>query len=86
LSAVLTFKAFDHIFVMTRGGPARGTQVLPLYTYDASFGTYQFRHGAAASVLLMVIPFILGLLYIRRLRVQEDVSTGRPRRVWARNA
>jgi multiple sugar transport system permease protein len=68
LSAIWTFKAFDTIFIMTRGGPARATQVLPLYAYDSAFRVFDFSRGASAAVVLMCIPLVLGVVYLRVAR------------------
>ena len=36
------FKVFDIIYIMTKGGPANGTQVISYYTYAASFNFHKF--------------------------------------------
>ncbi|QSB15360.1 sugar ABC transporter permease [Natronosporangium hydrolyticum] len=68
LAAIWTFKAFDTIYIMTGGGPARATEVLPLYAYHMAFRVHDFSTGAAAAVVLMLFPLILGILYLRSAR------------------
>lgn len=71
LGFIYTFKVFDLIFVMTGGGPVNATTVLPLYIYDVIFEFFRFGRGAAASILILVLPIALSLIYLRLLRREE---------------
>ena len=73
LGFIYTFKVFDLIYVMTGGGPVTATEVLPIYVYDTFFEFFRFGSGAAASILVLVLPVILSLIYLRLLR-REEVS------------
>jgi multiple sugar transport system permease protein len=71
LGFIYTFKVFDLIFVMTAGGPVSATEVLPIYIYDIFFEFFRFGQGAAASMLVLVFPIILSVIYLRLLRREE---------------
>lgn len=71
LGFIYTFKVFDLIFVMTAGGPVNATEVLPIYIYDIFFEFFRFGQGAAASILVLVLPIILSVIYLRLLRREE---------------
>jgi multiple sugar transport system permease protein len=71
LGFIYTFKVFDLIFVMTAGGPVNATEVLPIYIYDMFFEFFRFGQGAAASILVLVLPIILSVIYLRLLRREE---------------
>ncbi|WP_328770767.1 carbohydrate ABC transporter permease [Streptomyces sp. NBC_00286] len=71
LGLVYTFKVFDLIFVMTGGGPVDATTVLSLYVYEVFFRFFRFGEGAAAGLLLLVVPLLAGIGYVRRLRREE---------------
>jgi multiple sugar transport system permease protein len=73
LGFVQTFKSFDIIYVMTGGGPAGATTVLPVSVYNLSFDYFQFGQGAAAANILLVIPMLLSIVYLWNRR-REDVS------------
>jgi multiple sugar transport system permease protein len=75
LGLVYTFKVFDIIFVMTGGGPVDATRVLSLYVYEVFFTFFRFGRGAAAGLLLLVVPLLAGAFYVRRLR-REDAAGG----------
>ena len=65
LGIIFTIKAFDQIYIMTRGGPANGTQVLSTWSYILSFTNLNFGQGAAVGNMLMAIALICAVIYIR---------------------
>lgn len=54
-----SFKAFDHIMVMTGGGPGRATSVLSLYNYDVSFTQMKLGYASAMAVVILVVSMAL---------------------------
>lgn len=54
-----SFRAFDHISVMTSGGPGNATMVLALYNYDVSFRLMRMGYGCAVAVTILVLSLIL---------------------------
>ncbi|MFI7015032.1 carbohydrate ABC transporter permease [Streptomyces sp. NPDC050164] len=71
LGLVYTFKVFDIVFVMTGGGPVDATRVLSLYVYEVFFRFFRFGQGAAAGLLLLAVPLLVGGCYVWRLRREE---------------
>lgn len=60
-----SLKAFDHVIVMTGGGPAQSTELLATYMYNNSFTIYRYGYGSAVSTMIIVISALLiGLNYI----------------------
>ena len=74
LGLIYTFKVFDTVFVMTGGGPVDSTRVLPLYVYEVFFKFFRFGQGAAAGLLLLVVPLLAGVFNVRRLRREETTG------------
>jgi multiple sugar transport system permease protein len=68
LGLIYTFKVFDLVFVLTGGGPVDSTTVLPLYVYQVAFKLFQLGRGAAAGTLLLIVPLLVAIVYVRRLR------------------
>jgi ABC-type sugar transport system permease subunit len=66
------FKVFDIIYIMTRGGPANGTQSIAYYAYIQAFSNQLFGYGA--SLAYVIALFILGfaLVYTRLLRQEVE--------------
>lgn len=68
LRSVEGFRLFDIVYVMTRGGPANGTETTAFYTYVQAFSNQEFGLGAALSVTITVITLVITVLYMRLLR------------------
>ncbi len=58
-----SFKAFDHIWVMTGGGPGNSTATLVTYIYSKVFDNVGL--ASAASVILFILVFIVSLFKTR---------------------
>lgn len=56
---------FDHVWLLTGGGPLRSTETLPVAAWITSF--QQYNYGAATSIailnLLLLVPFLLIFLF-----------------------
>lgn len=57
-----TFRIFDQISVLTDGGPGDATQVLVFYLYKQAFRNSHINYGAAITVVLFIIVFIITLI------------------------
>lgn len=71
LGFIYTFKVFDLIYIMTKGGPLNSTEVLSTYAYKQSFTLFDFSKGAAASVVLFICLMFIGVFYLRLIRKEE---------------
>jgi ABC-type sugar transport system permease subunit len=67
LSIIHSLKAFDVVSVMTRGGPAGGTNVLGYYMYVISFWRNQFGYGAAIAVVMLILSIGFAFGYLRNV-------------------
>ncbi len=68
---IYTFKTFDTVFLMTRGGPGEATMIMPIYAYNEAFEFFRFDTGAVATTLMLIIPLGLSVFYFRFLRREE---------------
>jgi len=59
------FRFIDAILVLTGGGPANSTKILPTYLFDVSFQFFKLGRGAAIALTLLVVTIILGLILVR---------------------
>lgn len=71
LGFVYTFKVFDLVWVMTKGGPVNATELVSTYAYRLSFEQFQFSKGAAAANVLFIILLCVGCLYIKAIDDDE---------------
>lgn len=65
MSLVNSFKVFDNIWVMTKGGPFRSSETLALTVYTESFIRNDYGSGAAAAVFLTVIVMIVAYFNLK---------------------
>jgi ABC-type sugar transport system permease subunit len=61
----------DLILIMTGGGPVNATTILTVFVYRTTFEFFRFGEGAAAAVLLMLIPLLFTIGYVRATRHEE---------------
>ena len=59
------FRFIDAILVLTGGGPADATNILPVYLFDVSFQYFKLGRGAAIAFTLLVVTIILGMILVR---------------------
>ena len=59
------FRVFDLVFVLTGGGPGTATEPIALYTFATLLQHLQFGLGAALSMIVFALAFIVALAAIR---------------------
>lgn len=67
-----SLKAFDHVIVMTGGGPAQSTELLATYMYNNTFDVYRYGYGSAVSTMIMIISALLLLINYGLTRRKES--------------
>lgn len=53
-----SFKSFDLIYSMTRGGPAHYTEVIAVYMYNSTFVHQNYGYGSALAIIIVVFCII----------------------------
>jgi len=71
LDVINTIRHYDIIGVMTAGGPAGATEVLPVLLYNTAFRGNRFGEAAAIGVLLLAIVLAFSLVHIRVARLER---------------
>jgi multiple sugar transport system permease protein len=73
IRAVDALRSLELVFMMTKGGPAGDTEVLPWYLYTTGFLSLDLGYAAAMAVLMLALVTVLCQLFARRLESQESV-------------
>lgn len=73
LGFIYTFKVFDLVYVMTKGGPVNSTHLLSTYSYKLSFTLFKFSQGASVANILFVILLIVSLFYLKYIYTEDGV-------------
>jgi multiple sugar transport system permease protein len=70
LSTIWTFNSFHMVFILTNGGPAMRTQILPTLAYD--YGISRTQLGLGSSVLVSVMPVFVVLIVVLTTRMLRE--------------
>ncbi|HRY54170.1 MAG TPA: sugar ABC transporter permease [Spirochaetia bacterium] len=75
ITMIGSLKVFDHIMLLTQGGPSNATMVLVYYIYFQGFKV--FRTGYASALATILFAIVLGLTFAqwrlgKRLSYQEE--------------
>ena len=65
-------RVFDHVFILTGGGPGTSTQLLSLYMYRIEFKFFDGGQAAALAVLVLVSISLLYSLVTRALPLERN--------------
>jgi multiple sugar transport system permease protein len=64
-------RVFDHVFILTGGGPGTATQLLSLYMYRIEFKFFDTGQAAALAVVVLVSFSLLYALIARVLPLER---------------
>ena len=67
IRAVDALRSLELVFMMTKGGPAGDTEVLPWYLYTTGFMSLDLGYAAAMAVLMLALVTVLSQLFVRQL-------------------
>ena len=70
-SVIQTFSDFQLVYVLTGGGPANSTHLLATYAYQVGVATGLLGEGAAISLFMLPVLFIVVWLQLRYLHRLE---------------
>lgn len=71
LKTIDAFSLFDLVYVLTGGGPARSTEVIGFFLYQAAFQRLDYGYASALAWLTALVISILALVYRRLARQTE---------------
>ncbi|MEM1385990.1 MAG: sugar ABC transporter permease [Pseudomonadota bacterium] len=57
---------FANVFIITKGGPAFGTETISYFIYRTGFKFFNFGYASAASVIMLVLTIIVAQLVVKR--------------------
>ena len=64
---IFALRTFGIVWILTKGGPGNDTEILAIYLYKQSFRFYYFGRGAAVSIFMVIITFILAFGIIKEM-------------------
>jgi len=73
MAMVNSFKVFDLIYVVTRGGPAKTTETLAITMFRESFVMFNMGYGSAISIILTAIILLISFIYMKNSLSTEAI-------------
>jgi ABC-type sugar transport system permease subunit len=72
ISVISSFRSFDHIYVMTGGGPGDDTTVWVVYLYQEAFQFFRMGLASAAAYVLFALLLLLTFVQMRVFDKETD--------------
>jgi len=71
-SVIGSFKVFDAVYVMTRGGPGYATMPMVQYVYMTAFEAFEMGYASAMAIVLFAIVLVLTLVQLRAFSAEAE--------------
>lgn len=68
MNTINSYQILQEPYIMTEGGPAHTTTTITYWLYLVGFRSLDFGTGAAISVILAMMIFVLSIFYLKLLR------------------
>ena len=72
LLILYSFKRISIVYLLTGGGPARATEILPVATYLEAFKYFRLGSASAIGILALLVSLIITLVYSKFFMREED--------------
>jgi multiple sugar transport system permease protein len=56
---IFSFRTFEQIFAMTKGGPMESTTVFVYYIYEKAFKYFEMGYASAAAIMMLILVLVL---------------------------
>ncbi|MDD6305815.1 MAG: sugar ABC transporter permease [Clostridiales bacterium] len=66
LRVIDTFRLFDKVNILTKGGPANSTATITQYIYQYGTKNFQMGYASAASMIMTVIVVLMSAVYLKQ--------------------
>ncbi len=65
-------KAFDFIWVLTRGGPGYSSHILGVTMYKETFGLEKFAYGATYATVILLVSLLIVVPFLYKVYAKEE--------------
>jgi len=66
-----TFRLFDKVNILTKGGPANSTATMTQFIYQQGVRGLKIGYGSAASIVMMILVLLFSVSYVQRMLNRE---------------
>jgi multiple sugar transport system permease protein len=68
IRSIETFKIFDAVYILTRGGPGASTETISMFMYNGAFVFFRIGYIAAAALIVLVLVVSICMALARPLK------------------
>jgi len=68
IRCIETFKIFDSVYILTRGGPGSTTETISMYMYNGAFVYFRMGYIAAAALIVLILVITICAALSRPLK------------------
>lgn len=76
LQLMFGFRVFDQVFVMTKGGPGRISEVAATFVYREGFLNRRFGYATAEAIVATIVVAVISMLYVTFIRPRNIEKSG----------
>jgi multiple sugar transport system permease protein len=62
-----TFRLFDKVNILTKGGPANTTATMTQFIYQQGVRGLKVGYGSAASIVMTLLVLLFSIPYVRKM-------------------
>jgi multiple sugar transport system permease protein len=76
IRAIESFKLFDAIYLLTRGGPGEATTNISIFLFDETSENTRWGFASAVAILVLIFVSVIGLRAIRPIEQAQEETLG----------
>lgn len=69
---IQSFKVFDHVLLLTQGGPGSSTMVLGYHLYNEAFVSWRLGYSSAIAIVLFLLVLIVTIVQFKYAKKYEE--------------
>jgi multiple sugar transport system permease protein len=67
------FRAFDKLFVMTRGGPGEASETLNLYIWKTGLSWFRISEATAMAIIMLGLIIVLSQVFVKMMSKEGEL-------------
>jgi multiple sugar transport system permease protein len=72
LKAIETFRTFDYVWIMSRGGPGSSSEIMSIFVYTQAYKNLEYGYSGAISFLVLVLMVAVSIVVLRRVILRGE--------------
>ena len=63
ISVIGSLRSFDHVYILTGGGPNHASEILGIYLYKEAFTVFHFGYASSIATFILVFGFLFSVIF-----------------------